>query len=298
MFGLFKDQLRQSCVSERTITSYVSTWNKFETWIKETNPELIDAGLATSKIIADYRRHMILYGGREGLPAKPSTIELMFVHLNVTFRFFAEQGLIQNNPLDLVEKPPAPIRAPKWLSSNEQNKILREIRWQNKKRDLAIVLLMLRAGLRVHEVCDLLEHELTMSAGSGSAYIRGEGDKKGRVVPLSSEVCSALQRYFDERDDISPYVFISQRSKKLSIRAVQHLIKNYRKRTKIEHLTCNALRHTFGHNLVSTGKELNEVAMLMGHFKEDGFPNIRMTMIYSTSDAENLTSTLDSIVGL
>lgn len=298
MFGLFKDQLRQSGVSERTITSYVSTWNKFEKWMKETNPDLIDAGSATQNNIADYKRYMIFFGGREGQPAKPSTIELMFVHLNATFRFFAEQGLIQTNPLESIQKPPAPIRSPKWLSLNEQNKILREVRWQNKKRDLAIVLLMLRAGLRVHEVCDLMKNELSLSAGSGSAYIRGEGAKKGRVVPLNSQVCSALQRYFDERDDISPYVFISQRSKQLSIRTVQHLIKNYRKRTKIEHLTCHALRHTFGYNLVSTGNALEEVARLIGHFKEDGTPNIKMTIIYSASYAEDLTPTMESIVGL
>ncbi|QOH62126.1 tyrosine-type recombinase/integrase [Paenibacillus polymyxa] len=50
-----------------------------------------------------------------------------------------------------------------------------------------------------------------------------------------------------------PYFFVSQRSKKLSDRGAQHIVENYRNRTRIEHLTLHALRHTFGHYLISAG---------------------------------------------
>ncbi|GIP45171.1 tyrosine recombinase XerC [Paenibacillus sp. J45TS6] len=294
MFGLFENHLRKSGVSERTILNYLSTWNKFENWIKGTDPDLSDAGTATQKDIADYKRYMLLSGGRGGQPAKPSTMQLTFVHLNAIFRFFADQGLIQDNPVGPIKKPPAARRSPKWLTRNEQNALLREVRGQNSKRDYAIVLLMLRAGLRVHELCDLQKKEVIMSVRSGSAYVRGKGDKD-REVPLNNEVRSALQSYFDDRDDTSPYVFVSQRSKQLSVRGVQHMIENYRSRTRIDHLTCHALRHTFGHDLISAGNDLQQVAMLMGHFKKDGTPNIQMTMIYTTPGMEDLTSAVESI---
>lgn len=294
MFGLFEKQLRQSGVSERTISNYISSWNKFEKWMKESDPELKDAGEATQKDISDYKRYMLLSGGKGGQPAKPSSMQLTFVHLNKIFRFFAEQGLIPGNPVGPIKKPPAARRSPKWLSRNEQNAFLREVRGQNSKRDYAIVLLMLRAGLRVHELCDLLKSEVTMSARAGSVYVRGKGDKD-RVVPLASEVRSALLSYFEERDDESPYIFVSQRSKKLSVRGVQHMVENYRKRTGFDHLTCHALRHTFGHDLISAGNDLQQVAMLMGHYKEDGTPNIQMTMIYTTPGMEDLTTAVESI---
>lgn len=294
MFGLFEKQLRQSGVSERTISNYISSWSKFEKWMKDSDPDLKDAGEATQKDISDYKRYMLLSGGRGGQPAKPSSMQLTFVHLNKIFRFFAEQGLIPDNPVGPIKKPPAARRSPKWLSRNEQNAFLREVRGQNSKRDYAIVLLMLRAGLRVHELCDLLKSEVTMSARAGSVYVRGKGDKD-RVVPLASEVRSALLSYFEERDDESPYIFVSQRSKKLSVRGVQHMVENYRKRTGFDHLTCHALRHTFGHDLISAGNDLQQVAMLMGHYKEDGTPNIQMTMIYTTPGMEDLTTAVESI---
>ncbi|WDZ55424.1 tyrosine-type recombinase/integrase [Paenibacillus polymyxa] len=294
MFGLFEKQIRQSGVSKRTISNYISTWNKFEKWMKESDPDLKDAGEATQKDISDYKRYMILSGGRKGQPAKPSTMQLTFVHLNKIFRFFYEHGMIPDNPVSPIKKPPAARRTPKWLTRNEQNAFLREVRGQNSKRDYAITILMLRAGLRVHELCDLLKSEITMSARAGSVYVRGKGNKD-RVVPLNSEVRSALQSYFEERDDESPYVFVSQRSKKLSVRGVQHMVENYRNRTRIEHLTCHALRHTFGHDLISTGNDLQQVAMLMGHYKEDGTPNIQMTMIYTTPGIEDLTMAVESI---
>jgi len=122
-------------------------------------------------------------------------------------------------------------------------------------------------------------------------YVRGKGDKD-REVLLNSEVRSVLQSYFDERNETSPYVFVSQRSKKLSVRGK---IENYRNRTGIDHLNCHALRHTFGHDLISTGNDLQKVVMLMGHFKEEGTPNIQMPMIYMTEEIEDLTSAGKSI---
>nr|WP_244188572.1 tyrosine-type recombinase/integrase [Paenibacillus kribbensis] len=85
---------------------------------------------------------------------------------------------------------------------------------------------------------------------------------------------AAIQAYPQKRDDSSPYVFVSQRSAKLSVRAMQHMIGKYRNRTRIKNLPCHVLRHTFGHDLVVAGNDLQKVAMLMGHYKEDGTSNI------------------------
>lgn len=47
---------------------------------------------------------MLLSGGKGGQPAKPSSMQLTFVHLNMIFRFFAEQGLIPDNPVGPIKK--------------------------------------------------------------------------------------------------------------------------------------------------------------------------------------------------
>ncbi|OAB29592.1 tyrosine-type recombinase/integrase [Paenibacillus macquariensis] len=294
MFDHFILQLDQSGVAERTVTNYQSTWNVFSKWIMKSNPGLRDPGMATQKDISDFKKEMLISGGRGGKPASPGTMQLYFVHLNAIFRFFAQKGFIPDNPVGPIKKPPAARRTPKWLSRNDQNAFLREVRKSADKRDYAIVIVMVRAGLRVHELSDLLKTELTMSPRTGSAYIRGKG-YKDREVPLNAEVRSALESYLADRIDNSPYVFVSQRSKKFSVRGIQHIVEKYRVRTKIEHLSCHSLRHTFGHDLVAAGNDLQKVAMLMGHYKEDGTPNISMTMIYTTPGAEDLEAAVESI---
>ncbi|MFU1798585.1 tyrosine-type recombinase/integrase [Paenibacillus azoreducens] len=67
------------------------------------------------------------------------------------------------------------------------------------------------------------------------------------------------------------YVFVSQRSDKCTTRAIQHLIEKYRART------CHALRHTFGHDLVTSDPPvpLDVVAMLIGHSKKTEPPTLK-----------------------
>ncbi|MCY7487789.1 tyrosine-type recombinase/integrase [Paenibacillus alvei] len=183
MFDVFIHHLDQLGLADRTIANYRATWSKFQKWMLKSDPGLHDAGQATQKDIADYKRYMLEFGGRGGSPAKPSTMQLTFVQLNAIFEFFAENNFIPDNPVERVKKPPVARRTPKWLSRNEQNAFLREVRKSSSKRDNAIVTLMLRAGLRVHELCDLLLTDLTLNARSGRAYIRGKG-YKDREVPL------------------------------------------------------------------------------------------------------------------
>lgn len=300
MFEEFLFYLKGKGVSDLTIRNYVTSWQRFVRWIQQEQSQYmieVNPVFATQKDISDFKKYLTQEGGgRDGQPAKPGTLQITFVHLNAIFRFFAEKGYIPNNPVQPVKKPPAARRMPKWLMRTEQNALLREVRNAGGKRDNAIILTLLRVGLRVQELCDLKKADLEMSERKGMAYIRAKGDKD-REVPLNAEVRASLQAYLDERDDSSPYVFVSQRSEKCTTRAIQHLIEKYRARTQIKHLTCHALRHTFGHDLVTSDPPvpLDVVAMLMGHFKEDGTPNIEMTMIYTTPSYDDLKRAVESI---
>lgn len=295
MFEEFIQQLENRGVSHKTVKSYQVSWKRFETWLQSVNPDGgVNAVYGTQKDIADFKRYLDVAGGKNGKPAAPSTKNLTFVHLNAIFRFFADKGYIPDNPVGPIRKPPRARRQPKWLTRNEQNALLREVRYRGSIREYAIILTFLRLGLRVHELCELQLTDLTMSDRKGTAYIRGKGDKD-REVPVSSELRTTLQAYLDERKDSSPYVFVSMRSPKCTERGIQHIVEKYRDFTRIQHLSCHSLRHTFGHDLLIATKDLQKVAMLMGHYKEDGTPNIAMTMIYTTPSVEDLESAVESI---
>ncbi|WP_412055760.1 tyrosine-type recombinase/integrase [Bacillus haynesii] len=60
----------------------------------------------------------------------------------------------------------------------------------------------------------------------------------------------------------------------------------------IEKLHAHMLRHTFAKSLVNKGVSIEEVAVLLGHMRNDGTPNTLMTARYVKSSQENL---LDSV---
>jgi site-specific recombinase XerD len=294
MFDSFLKHLDEKGLDPKTIANYKASWSKFSKWLLQVDPDLKDPGSAIQRDIANYKRHMQEAGGRNGKPATESTMQLAFVHLNAIFRYFHEQGRIPTNPVEPIRKPRAARRKPKWHSRNEQNAILREVRRSKSKRDNAIFTVFLHVGLRVHELCDLLRDELVMNPRSGSVYVRGKGFRD-REVPLNVDARYALESYLADRKDDSPYVFTSERSPKMSVRGVQHIVEKYRKRTGIKNLSCHSLRHTFGHELLTATGDPQKVAMLMGHFKENGDPNIAMTMIYTTPSVEDLEAAVESI---
>lgn len=78
---------------------------------------------------------------------------------------------------------------------------------------------------------------------------------------------------------------------------MQFIVEEYRSKTNTKHLSCHALRHTFGHELVTADPpvRLEIVARLMGHFKENGDPNLDMTLIYTTASAEELENSVEGI---
>ena len=66
-------------------------------------------------------------------------------------------------------------------------------------------------------------------------------------------------------------------------------------RSQLPHLTCHALRHTFGHELAKAHTPLDVIAKLMGHFKRDGSPNIAMTIIYTNPGMDDLERAVEGI---
>jgi integrase/recombinase XerC/integrase/recombinase XerD len=224
--------------------------------------------------------------------------------VNAFFAWAVEHRYIPDNPVEFIDRPAATKAPIKWLTTEEQNAVIREARripcgldkspTDNQRaaqiREYAIVLTFLRAGLRVEELCDLRIADLTITPRKGFLYVKGKGDKD-RTIPLCKELRNTLTRYLDTRkDNPSPFVFPSQRSEQSTTRAIQHLIEGYADRLKMPHLSCHTLRHTFGHDLAVKHVSLDVIARLMGHCKKDGSPNIAMTMRYTSpglSDLEN-----------
>ena len=134
------------------------------------------------------------------------------------------------------------------------------------KRDRAMVLLMVSAGLRIGEVVSLELSDIGEVDASLLCRLRvhGKGDKD-RIVWLTQGVLQQVQAWLEERPSSkSPQVFLNQHGRPLSVSGVQFRLNQYCQSAGVQ-LTAHQLRHTFARRLVENHLPVESLAKLLGH---------------------------------
>jgi len=225
---------------------------------------------------------------------KPNTVRQRLTHLRAWFDYLVDRGELIDNPAQHIDAVKSGKLTPKWLTQSEQNTLVRFVRKYGDIREYAIITLMLHTGLRVQELVDLRMEDLQLTERKGKVIVRKGKHNRFREIPLNVDARRVLAQYI-EKEQPTNYLFSSQRSAALSTRGVQHIFEKYQQLTGIEHLSGHALRHTFCHELVSRKVPLDVVARLAGHIKNDGSPNIQMTLIYTAPSEEDLTRAVEEL---
>jgi site-specific recombinase XerC len=143
-------------------------------------------------------------------------------------------------------------------------------------RDRAMVLLMLRCGLRVGEVHRLSLGDLYLQPTPGSLPRLWLTGKRGaqRVVYLSQQAQTALENWLAVRPEVeSQAVFLSRLRRRISVRTIQDRLTRYCRRAGVD-LSCHRLRHTFGRHMVEARMPITSIQKLLGH------KSVRTTQIY------------------
>lgn len=284
----FLEDLRSEGRSPKTVDTYRGVLTKFVQWFEETTGEAFAPKNVTDLDTADYKRHLLSH-------AKPATINKTRITLKRYFDWLVNQGIISESPMKGSRPVKQGRRAPRWLDRKEQLALLRAVKKEGKSRDIAIIQLLLHAGLRVEELCNLRLEDVELSERKGKVVIRQGKGEKWREVPLNRDAREALKRWLEERRSDGPWLFTSIRSEKMSPRAVQLVIKKYGERAGLEECSPHTLRHTFCHELAAKGVPLDVIATLAGHIKNDGTPNIKTTLIYTTPGDQDLRRAVDQL---
>jgi site-specific recombinase XerD len=248
--------------SAHTIKAYVHDLGGFAQWFVQTTGEPFDPQAIGPRDIGEYRGYLLTRG------KKPATVNRRLIALQRFYKWAQKQGYTTNNPFEALEgfriKQQQGI-APKWLDEHQQMALLRAVRRGKSLRDLAIVEVMIKTGLRVSELVDLMLGDVELSERGGRVIIREGKGGKYREVPLSKEVRVALETYLQKREeDGSGRLFLGQRGP-LNVPGVQYLVAKYAYQARLQDVTPHTLRHTFGKNLVDAGVSLEQVAALLGH---------------------------------
>jgi site-specific recombinase XerD len=289
MLNRYLEFLKANDKSNSTVKTYQGELLKFNTWVQEH--ELVGLLQITPIDIQEYRRDM------QSLKRKPSTINKALVVIKNFYRWCSEEGLVQSSPADKVKLVERQQQAPKWLERSEQLRLKRAVFQEknefNRLRDMAAIMLMIGAGLRVEEVVDVTVDDVLIAERKGKVIVREGKRGKYREIPLNVEARKALVDYLSVRstnnyagDDKA--MFLGQRGP-LVTRAVQHMVEKYGQQAQIEHLTSHRLRHTFCHELVAAGERLDVVARLAGH------KSINTTALYTTPGEKDLADAVEKI---
>ena len=159
------------------------------------------------------------------------------------YNFFFRTERISTNPAELVKMPKLHEKNIIRLDVDEVASLLDEAESgekltdrqkayhaQTKKRDLALLTLMLGTGIRVSECVGLDITDVDFKNNGVKVHRKGGYES---IVYFGDEVADALLDYLKERRQIIPFegsanaLFLSMQKKRMSVRAVENLVKKY-----------------------------------------------------------------------
>jgi integrase/recombinase XerC len=220
---------------------------------------------------ADYRA-WLAWRHRRGL-ARTSTARALAA-LRSFYLYLDRQHGRHNAALKALRTPRLAKRLPRPLSPGQARELIREVRevatpdWV-ASRDLALLLLLYGAGLRIGEALALERRALGREPARQQALtVTGKGQKQ-RLVPLLPVVAQALSAYLDDCPHaLGPDapLFVGLRGRRLQPALVRRRMQVLRRRLGLpESATPHALRHSFATHLLAGGADLRVIQELLGH---------------------------------
>ena len=176
-----------------------------------------------------------------------------------------ENGTVHKPPR---HRPNVELRQREYLTEQEVDRLIAQAgknRWRT--RDMCMVLLAYRHGLRVSELCALTWDQIEFNGGRLHVTRRKNGTPA--VHPLAGRelrLLRKLQREVEEQSPGSRYVFMSERNAPMSEAGFRKMVA----RTGVEAgfnfgIHPHALRHSCGFKLANDGQDTRAIQAYLGH---------------------------------
>ena len=207
---------------------------------------------------------------------KLSSLRSFFNYLTKTI------GIIQDNPILLIDGPKIGRRLPIYLELEQVKKLLETILSNEddyyKYRDYAIVMLFLNTGIRLSELVNLKTNDIHSDS---SVNIIGKGNKE-RILYINDGTIDAINEYLKIRpnSDIENIFTDKSGSNFLGTRGIQYLLKKYIKLAGLDSkISPHKLRHTAATLLFRYGNiDIRTLQVILGH------ESVATTQIYTHVD--------------
>lgn len=256
----YETSLRSWSTSERTITARVH-------FAKARSREWGDLTKVTSEMIRSFLAS----------PAHRSswTKATYHAHLRSLFGWLADQGHIDQDPMQEVRRTKPPRGNPHPLSDAEVDRIKENARG----RILVWFQLALLAGLRAHEIAQLRGEDVT----ERSIWVEGKGDVR-TMIPTHAEIWRIAQTM-----PTRGYWFPDRHGGHVSANTVSTQTGQLFRQLGIDG-SIHRARHVYGTRLLRSGVHIRTVQKLMRH------ADLATTALYCAVDEDELRAGINKLV--
>jgi site-specific recombinase XerD len=245
---------RRNC-SASTLRLTASSLSQFLLFFQETGKSVL-AQLDRQEIEA-----FVEFEQDRGL--KANTVRTHLCAVYAFLRYLIEKKVLGYELLESKIKLKLPDKLPRAIAPEALNRLIGVIR---RPRDRALILLLLRTGMRIGELLNTRVGDIDFREQKILIYL-AEKTSVGRVVYYSDDAHKALMDWLRRRDPLKDFLFYGQGRDHLSYEAARMVFMKYLQMAGLEHssYTLHCLRHTFATDLLNAGMRLECLQVLLGH---------------------------------
>jgi len=264
VWGYLRRQLRHNC-RPNSIRTSGTTILLFLTFYKKCGGEHLSA-IAPGHISA-----FVEHERDRGLT--PVSVQGRLNGLYGFLNYLLSHEAISADVLKRKLRIKVPDTLPRAIDPEDINPLLAIIK---KSRDRALILTLLRTGMRIGELLNTRVEDLSLPEQCVQIF-EAPKSRVGRVVYLSADAVDALKKWMRARSYQSKYIFYGRDTGPLCYEADRSIFADYLNKAALTHkgYTLHCLRHTFASELLNAGMPLQCLQELLGH------KSIEMTRRYA-----------------
>jgi len=204
-------------------------------------------------------------------------------------KFLRIEGVIETNPIELIEGPRPQRKLPDVLTVNEIDRIIASVDMSRREgvRNKAMLEVLYSCGLRVSELTSLQMSRVDLI--DGVVKVVGKGNKE-RIIPIGRQACDSIDDYLSHyRSGIIPLsghedtMFLGRQGRKMTRQMAFTMLKRSVIAAGIrKNVSPHTFRHSFATHLIEAGADLRAVQEMLGHAQ------ITTTEIYTHLDKKYL----------
>jgi site-specific recombinase XerD len=244
-------------LSPKTIGTYTESLESFIAFVTEHGMPTLAASVT--------REHVDAWLADLATQWRPATVRNRYTGVKQFFSWANAEGEIAETPMRNMSPPLLPEVGVPTLSAEQVKALLTACKGNGfeDRRDYAIVMTFLDAGLHLSELTNLSAEDIDLR--SRSLTILGKG-RKPRLVGLGAQATQAIDRYIRfrrHRQADRPQLWVGKKGA-LTVSGIRQTLERRGAEADIEGLHPHLLRHWFAHTWLANGGEETDLMRLAG----------------------------------